>query len=391
MRHGFTLIELLVVIAIIAVLIGLLLPAVQKVREAAKRIECTNNMKQLGIAIHAYHDTHKYLPVEGTNQGVSIYTWLLPYVEQGPLYDQIWPAFQTAVNADLALLTSDPTTYANNFNNNFPGYPSIAIRDLYETAVQQPACSTPVKTFICPTRRGPEAGGCSDYCGAYHGGLNGNNPNNISGSLAWAQDAAGNFLCPEARQRNPADGSMGVLASLMDTYTFGPYAKGYTLSDVTGQAGTSNTLLMVHKLVDPQFYVPYQQSSNDMGWAYTWFTSINNPITNSLAGEGWGDHMRWADPGGAGPVRHHGYIHDISDPNNGGLGVDDNHMGGPHPGGSPVLFCDGSVRIYNYGYTDSSVIAQAQYGGDPNGNSTSEDAVFQILFSFNHGEPVSVP
>src|SRR6056297_2334814 len=92
-RAGFTLIELLVVIAIIAILVALLLPAVQQAREAARRSSCKNNLKQLGLAIHNYHDTHSRFPfgymLDSSNLNVSSFgTQILPFLEQSALWDQ---------------------------------------------------------------------------------------------------------------------------------------------------------------------------------------------------------------------------------------------------------------------------------------------------------------
>jgi len=311
-RCGFTLIELLVVIAIIAILIGLLLPAVQKVREAAARMKCSNNMKQIGIAMHAYHDANGGFPVEGTTQGISWPVRILPYIEQGNVYNLVWPLFQSAYNADLA----------------------TGNRSGYRPAAAQVNQSMSVPIFLCPSRRS-NVGPYIDYAGAYHGGI--------------TEAALSNY--------SNAIGSVAGLNTLLDTYTTGPRAIGVTLTTVTNGAGTANTLHVAHKVLRPVHYMPGGQISQDRGYAYT-------------ALDGGFDHMRWADAFGGGSSHGKGYTLD-------GPAVDENHFGGPHTSGSPVLFADGSVRMYTYGYTEATGM--------------NDDAVFQALWAYNRSFNVIAP
>ncbi len=147
---GFTLVELLVVIAIIGILVGLLLPAVQAAREAARRMQCSNNVKQLALAMHNYHDTHKSFPCFVTRngqgdywRGYSAFTQLLPFIEQSPL--------QAAV-----------ATSSNNFFSHW---------DVGGPVAFYTARATSVPAFLCPSaQRFPTSGtGWSNGPGCNYG------------------------------------------------------------------------------------------------------------------------------------------------------------------------------------------------------------------------------
>ena len=160
-RRGFTLIELLVVIAIIAILIGLLLPAVQKVREAAARMSCQNNLKQLGIAMHSFNDTYNHFPVGESNDDNGQWGWLpvlLPYFEQGPLY----AALTTSASSANDRMWLPPNMGGGSNGTGFPSAPNIdgihgasayGRCDVNTNLLVNgtPAVYTVIKTLICPS------------------------------------------------------------------------------------------------------------------------------------------------------------------------------------------------------------------------------------------------
>jgi prepilin-type N-terminal cleavage/methylation domain-containing protein/prepilin-type processing-associated H-X9-DG protein len=315
-RPAFTLIELLVVVAIIAVLIGLLLPAVQKVREAASTAKCDNNLKQIGLAFHAYHETNLMFPNEGGPLGgvtsgtgnikLSFYTQILPHVEQSNLFQAITQGTATTVN---------------------------------------PGAATAVSIFLCPSRRGTNVGPKCDYAGIY-------------------DDSVEHF--------GPSgDGDLDFYLSLTEVRGLKTIVNNanVTMAMVTGGAGTSQTLLLGHKLVQPKDYAsPSLTISHDYGWVTLGSASDSKTY----------DHMRWSDANNKGdfsnPAHLHGYIPDAD-------GVDLNHMGGPHSGGAPVLWADGSVRNYPYLYANGSL------GGTP----LTDDAMFQSFWCWNRTFVITPP
>ncbi len=205
MRHGylsagFTLVELLVVIAIVGILIALLLPAVQAAREAARRLECANNLKQIGLAMHNYHDAHRILPFGqgGTGLKYSAVALLLPYMEALPLHD------------------------------------SIDFRFPYTDAVNEPARLTQPSGFRCPSdvrNPLPETGGAINYMANKGNGIVWRdatgpntglpNPNGVfyfQSAVRFGDILDGLNNTAAFSERVLADGSNGIVSPMADVF-----------------------------------------------------------------------------------------------------------------------------------------------------------------------------
>jgi len=295
-RGGFTLIELLVVIAIIAILIALLLPAVQKVREAAARIQCTNNLKQLSLAFHSYHDIYKKLPQNFGGVGgwygpnSQAYSWIvqiLPFFEQSALFN--------AANLGNTTAAGLPTT---NLNTVVQGTPLMA---------------TPVPMLRCPSD--PLGGQTLFTDRADQGGVacTITNYKGVCGAnWGWGDAPWSSGWQAGATDQNGLDNGNGILYRSNGWNGMGYPARTVTLLSVTD--GTSNTFMIGEDLPSLS-----QWTGN---WAYANNASGTCAIylnANQTAGLG--------------------NIQSIN-----GDWPDNYGFGSAHPAGANFAFCDGHVQ-----------------------------------------------
>jgi prepilin-type N-terminal cleavage/methylation domain-containing protein/prepilin-type processing-associated H-X9-DG protein len=280
-RHAFTLIELLVVIAIIAVLIGLLLPAVQKVRESAARIKCQNNLKQLGLAVHSYHDRTGKLPSSRTPaNGPSWAVVILPYLEQSAAYDR-WDVTRSYFIQAAGVAEVKVSVYACPSRRPVPGL-----------SLDGDGASSVAHIPGATSDYGASLGSVlvSDFTG--------------SQTQTIASGANGAFV-----------GGIGTAIGTSPSYTNIKSVPQFALAGITD--GTSCTLLFGEKHVQRGAFEQLYPTGDAC-------------VYNSNSPPVYGRH--------AGPTR---LI--VSDPNEGGPDAID-RFGSYHPGVCNFAMCDGSVR-----------------------------------------------
>jgi prepilin-type N-terminal cleavage/methylation domain-containing protein/prepilin-type processing-associated H-X9-DG protein len=307
LRRGFTLIELLVVIAIIAILIGLLLPAVQKIREAAARISCANNLKQLGLAIHTYHDANGSFPPSRLNKDGCV-TWtvlILPYIEQDNLYKQ-W--------------TQTTALSPNGINDSYY---------LKTPALQQ----AQVKLYYCPSRRAPGQLSVNNATGDVP------ESTNPPGGRVPYPGALGDYACSfgdnPTKNIEPSDDTTNGTGAIVrasgtqtsNKLTMTTWTSITRISSITD--GLSNTLLIGEKHVPVSRQGVSRLFPGAANEKYIGDASIWNGDALENVGRSAGQY----NPLALGP-----------NDNDGDFGPNIENFGSWHAGVCQFVFCDGSVH-----------------------------------------------